>query len=181
MTGHASRDAFGKAPSAEAIRLLILDVDGVMTDGSIVLDHDGREHKRFHVRDGFGIKLWQRLGFTVAIITGRSGEALRHRAAELAITHVIQGSSDKAASLADLLASLQLAPAHAAFLGDDWPDLAPLRLVAYPMAVADADPHVLALARYVTRAAGGHGAVREAVEHLIASKGLLERALAQYD
>jgi 3-deoxy-D-manno-octulosonate 8-phosphate phosphatase (KDO 8-P phosphatase) len=133
------------------------------------------------VRDGFAIRVWQRLGFTVAIVTGRSGEALRHRMTELGVAHVIQGSVDKAASLEVLGAKTGIAPSGTAYLGDDWPDLPILRRVGYPMAVADADEEVRKAAAFVTRAPGGRGAVREAVEHLVRAKGLMARALAMYD
>jgi 3-deoxy-D-manno-octulosonate 8-phosphate phosphatase (KDO 8-P phosphatase) len=167
--------------SAAAVELLILDVDGVMTDGSIYLDDDGRETKRFHVRDGFGIKLWQKLGLRVAIITGRSGRVVQHRARELGITLVIQGAADKSAALDDLLGRAGLSTAQTAYLGDDWPDLGPMKRVAYPMAVADADGRILAAAVYTTTRPGGHGAVREAIDHLIGAKGLLDRARGLYD
>jgi 3-deoxy-D-manno-octulosonate 8-phosphate phosphatase (KDO 8-P phosphatase) len=168
-------------PDASAIQLLALDVDGVLTDGSIYLDDLGHETKRFHVRDGFGIRLWKELGLEVGIITGRSGQALRHRLHELKITHCIDGCKDKPAGLAQLLAATGLSIAQTAYLGDDWPDLGLLRTVAYPMAVADADPLVLRAAAFTTAARGGHGAVREAIDHLIAAKGLLPRARALYD
>jgi 3-deoxy-D-manno-octulosonate 8-phosphate phosphatase (KDO 8-P phosphatase) len=168
-------------PDAAPITLLALDVDGVLTDGSIYIDDNGHETKRFNVRDGFGIKLWQQLGFKVAIITGRSGQALRHRMAELAISEFIQGSANKSTSLDELCAKLGHSPQAVAYLGDDWPDLCILRRVGYPMAVADADPLVKAAAAWTTRAPGGHGAVREAVEHLIEQKGLMDRARALYD
>ena len=167
--------------SASSITLLALDVDGVLTDGSILLDDDGREIKRFNVRDGFGIKLWQKMGFTVAIITARSGRALQHRARELGIEHVAQGANDKASALAQLVERAKTPPEHIAYLADDWPDLAVLRRVGYPMAVADADPVVRAAAAYITTRPGGRGAVREAIEHLLTAKGLLDRALRLYD
>lgn len=166
---------------ADAIELLILDVDGVLTDGSIMLDDLGHESKRFNVRDGFGIKLWQRLGFHCAIITGRTGRAVLHRAAELRIPHIIQGSKDKGQAAADLAAKLGLSLDRAACLVDDWPDLAMMKRVAYPMCVADADARVKRAAAYTTKAAGGHGAAREAIEHLLSAKGLMEQALRLYD
>jgi 3-deoxy-D-manno-octulosonate 8-phosphate phosphatase (KDO 8-P phosphatase) len=166
-------------PAAHA-QLLLLDVDGVLTDGSIFLDDLGHETKRFHVRDGLGIKLWQRLGFQVGLITGRSGQVVQHRMKELGITLAIQGSSDKAASLDQLLALTGHAPEQVAYLGDDWPDLPVLRRVGYPMAVADADTHVKAVAHYITKAPGGRGAVREVIEHLLSAKNMLNQALDLY-
>jgi 3-deoxy-D-manno-octulosonate 8-phosphate phosphatase (KDO 8-P phosphatase) len=163
------------------ILLLGLDVDGVLTDGSIQIDDLGHETKRFNVRDGFALKLWQKLGFHTAIITGRSGKAVEHRARELGILHVAQGVGDKAAAMDDLLGQLSLTRAQAAYLGDDWPDLKVMRRVGYAMAPSDADPRVLDMAAFVTRRPGGHGAVREAVEHLVRAKGLMEQALRMYD
>lgn len=162
------------------VDLLILDVDGVMTDGSITLDAQGRESKTFHVRDGFGIRLWRELGGEVAIITGRAGEVVEHRAKELGIHLVFKGVKDKAAALDDVTARSGITPERAAALGDDWPDLPVLGRVAYPMAVADASPEVILVAKHVTRSPGGRGAVREAVEHLLERRGDLERARTLY-
>lgn len=166
---------------AAVVELLILDVDGVLTDGSIFVDEDGREFKRFHVRDGFAIKLWQRMGFGIAVISGRNCRAVRHRLDQLGITLVIQGSKDKTESLAELCRLSGVKPDGMAALGDDWPDLALLRRVAYPMAVADAEPAVLSAAAHTTPRPGGHGAVRDAIEHLLTAKGLRESALNLYD
>ncbi|MCC6659482.1 MAG: HAD hydrolase family protein [Phycisphaerales bacterium] len=152
-----------------------------MTDGSIVLDDDGRETKCFHVRDGLAIKLWQRLGFRTAIITGRDGRVVAHRARELGIDLVAQGSADKGSALVTLAAAAGVHLTDCGALGDDWPDLPMLRRVGYPMAVGDADPRVKAAAAFVTATRGGRGAVREVIEHLISSKGLMDRALALYD
>ena len=167
--------------AAALVELLILDVDGVLTDGSIYLDDLGHETKRFNVRDGFGIKLWQKLGFTVAIVTGRAGRAVLHRVAELGIQQVIQGAKDKSASLDELAKRNGLALEKIACLGDDWPELSMMKRVGYPMGVADADPRVREAAAFVTKAVGGHGAAREAIEHLIMAKGLMEKALKFYD
>jgi 3-deoxy-D-manno-octulosonate 8-phosphate phosphatase (KDO 8-P phosphatase) len=155
---------------AAAIDLLCLDVDGVMTDGSIHLDDNGVETKRFHVRDGTGLRVWIRLGYHVALITGRSGKALQHRAAELDIRHVIQACTDKARALDELLQEFSLTPAQTAVLGDDLPDLPMMRKAGYAMAVADAAAEVRQAAAFVTTRAGGDGAVREAVEHLLKAK-----------
>ncbi len=163
------------------LALLALDVDGVLTDGSIYISDDGQETKRFHVRDGFALNVCRKLGFKVAIITGRSGQALRHRAAELGIEHVIQGASDKGAALDALAKTTGVKPARMAYVGDDWPDLPVMKRVGYPMAVADADPRIRALAAFVTTRPGGHGAVREAVEHLLTRLGRIDEALRLYD
>lgn len=163
------------------IELLALDVDGVLTDGSILIDDLGHETKRFNVRDGFAMKLWQRMGFGLAVITGRSGDVVKHRMAELGVGHVYQGASDKAAVLERLSAESGVGPERIAYMGDDWPDLPVLRRVGYPMAVADASPEVLRVAAFVSTRPGGRGAVREAVEHLLAGKGLMEQALGLYD
>lgn len=167
------------------IRCLILDVDGVLTDGSIHIDDRGVETKRFNVRDGQGIVTWLRLGFEVAIITKRrsrvdGGEgALWHRCRELGIRHLIQGAADKAAGLAEVARITSIPAAEMAYIGDDWPDLAPMALVGYPIAVADADPLVKAAAAWVTSKNGGYGAVREAIELLITGKGLMDQALGR--
>lgn len=162
---------------ANQVQLLCLDVDGVMTDGSIVLDDEGVESKRFHVRDGTGIKIWMRLGYQVAFITGRRGEAVRHRARELGVTHLVQGSQDKLADFQTLLGELELTAAHAAMLGDDLPDLPIMLEAGYPMAVADAVAEVRQAAAFVTKSAGGHGAVREAIEHLLGVKRQWDQAV----
>jgi 3-deoxy-D-manno-octulosonate 8-phosphate phosphatase (KDO 8-P phosphatase) len=163
------------------IELLALDVDGVLTDGSIIVDDRNAELKRFNVRDGFGIVLWQKLGFRTAIITGRDVPVTEHRAAQLKISFVIQGAADKSGALDQLCRRAGLPPQRVAFVGDDWPDLSIMRRVGYAIAVADAEPRLKEIAAYVTRAPGGRGAVREAIEHLIAAKGLMGKALAMYD
>lgn len=163
--------------AAAAVELLCLDVDGVMTDGGIFLDDRGIETKRFHVRDGTAIKIWMRLGYQLALITGRSGTALQHRARELGIVHVFQSSRDKKATFGKLLTDLGLAAPQAAILADDLPDLPIMRLAGYAMAVADAAPEVRAAAAYVTTTPGGHGAVREAVEYLLKAKDRWDEAI----
>jgi len=165
---------------AARVRLLCLDVDGVLTDGSIHIDDHGVETKRFHVRDGTGIRLWQRLGCDAAIITGRSGMAVRHRAGELGVAHVIQGAADKAVALRSLMEDLGVRAEETAVLADDLPDLPMVHLAGYPMAVADATREVRDLARFVTVRPGGHGAAREAIEHLIKARGDWSRALALF-
>lgn len=166
------------AAAAAGVVLLGLDVDGVLTDGSIMLDDQGRELKRFCAPDGVGLRTWTRLGLKAAVITGRGGTALLHRLSSLGVPEVIQSSKDKAAALEQLCRRTGVKPEHMAFLGDDWPDLPVLARVGYPMAVANAAREVKAAARFVTAAPGGHGAVREAIEHLLIAKGMLDQALA---
>ncbi len=162
------------------VQLLCLDVDGVMTDGGIHLDDDRVETKRFHVRDGTGIRIWMRLGYEIALITGRSGRAVRHRADELGITRVIQGSADKGASFDELLDALSMSADQAAILADDLPDLPIMKRAGYPMAVADATPEVRTEAAFVTAHPGGNGAVREAIEHLLKAKNRWTEAIGLF-
>ncbi len=165
---------------AQEVELLCLDVDGVMTDGVIAIDDLGVETKRFHVRDGTGMRMWMRLGFHLAIITGRSGMAVRHRASELGVKFVIQGCDDKATAVLSLMETLNLKREKAAMLGDDLPDIPAMRAVGYPMAVADASLPVRRLAKFTTELPGGRGAVREAIEHLLRAKGRLDEASAPW-
>jgi 3-deoxy-D-manno-octulosonate 8-phosphate phosphatase (KDO 8-P phosphatase) len=177
-TSHAQ---IGPQPNSSPadIRLLILDCDGVLTDGSIVYDNNGNEIKAFNVRDGLGLRVWMRHGGLVAIVTGRGGAALQRRAAELGVSTVLEGVSEKAAAVRTLCEQLGVDPTHAAAMGDDWPDLAMFASCGYAIAPADAHSDVKAMAQYVTAARGGHGAVREAIEHLLSSKGLLSKARDQ--
>ena len=162
------------------IELLCLDVDGVLTDGSIMLDDHGIETKRFNSRDGLGLRLWMKLGYYAAIITGRSGMAVTHRASEIGITHVYQGVTDKGAALQELLKELGLRPEEVAVLGDDLPDLPMMRIAGYAMAVGDGVSEVRSAAAYVTVRPGGMGAVRESVEHLLKAKGRWDEAIALF-
>jgi 3-deoxy-D-manno-octulosonate 8-phosphate phosphatase (KDO 8-P phosphatase) len=167
--------------SRPSIRLLVLDVDGVLTDGGIQIADDGRETKRYHVHDGCGLRIWQRLGGDVAVLTGRSGMGLRHRLNELGIESLVNGSKDKGADFARLLQAKGLRADEVAMLGDDLPDLPVLRRCGYPMAVANASPEVKAVARFTTTRRGGDGAVREAIEHLLATAGRWDEAVRLYD
>lgn len=163
------------------IELLVLDVDGVLSDGSIIHGPEGFELKRFNTKDGFGLNLWKQMGFRASIITGRSSQAVTTRSRELGIDPVVQGSKDKAQSLASMLEALHLTADRVCVIGDDWPDIRIMRQAGYAIAPADATQETIAAADHVTRHRGGHGAVREAVEHLLSLKGLMERALAHYD
>ncbi len=162
------------------IDILVLDVDGVLTDGKLLYGGCTEPLRSFHVHDGFALHWFTRLGGTVAIITAKESLALEARAAELGIRHVIQGSRDKAADLRALLNRLDAPPERAAAVGDDLPDIGMLQLSGYPVAVANAAPEVKAIARFVTKHAGGEGAVREIVEHLTRDDGRWGRVLEQY-
>ncbi len=157
-------------PAARDIALLILDVDGVLTDGRLWFGDQGEVMKVFHVRDGYGIKQLQKAGIRVAIISGRTSAALRARMAELGVSEVAEGVADKAAALADLLSRLKIAPAQVACLCDDTPDLPLMLGVGLPAAVADAQGEVIAAASFVTRAKGGRGAVRELCDWLLQAR-----------
>jgi len=164
----------------DKIELLILDVDGVLTDGSIIVNADGSETKSFNVRDGHGIRLWQRAGFKTAIISGRTSPPTKIRAAELGIEHVLEGCHYKLPALEKLLDELGLAPENVAYIGDDLPDLPVLRCVGFGAAVADADDEVKKNADYVTSKPAGRGAVREVIEYILKSKGKWQDLMKRY-
>lgn len=165
-------------PDPASIRLLILDCDGVLTDGSIVYTNEGHEIKAFNVRDGLGLRCWQREGGLVAIVTGRGGEALRRRASELGIEHLLEGVQNKADAVRTLCSKLGIPAEQTAAMGDDWPDLGMFDQCAMAIAPADAHRDVLARAHLVTKATGGQGAVREAIEFLLNARGALDRVRA---
>ncbi len=166
---------------ARPIRLLMLDVDGVLTDGSLFISGDGRETKRFNVRDGLGIKMWMGLGLEIAVVSGRDSDATAARMAELGITRVEQGAPDKLASLMRLCDEFGIDKDQIACMGDDLPDLPPMREAGCAIAVADGEGRVRECADYVTTARGGQGAVREAIEYLLQKMGRLDEAMAHYD
>jgi 3-deoxy-D-manno-octulosonate 8-phosphate phosphatase (KDO 8-P phosphatase) len=153
------------------VELLVLDVDGVLTDGRIVYTAEGVEIKSFHVRDGSALAVWQAVGKQVAVVTGRTSKVVDFRAQELGIRHVRHGAGDKAAAFRELLAATGLGPEQAAAVGDDLPDLPVLRAAGLAVAVADACPEVRAAAHWVTATPGGRGAVREAVELILKHQG----------
>jgi len=161
----------GLRAKAKKIKLLLLDVDGVLTDGRIILDNQGNELKAFHVRDGHGIKLAQRTGIIVGIITGRKSEVVNVRARELGIDEVHQGALEKIRVYEALLKKYGLRDDEAAFIGDDIVDATILKRVGLAAVVADCDPAVLPHADLVTRAAGGRGAVREVINILLSARG----------
>jgi len=165
---------------ARQIRLLLLDVDGVLTDGSIIYTPDGQEIKAFNTRDGLGLRLVQKAGVQVGLITARTSEVVKRRAENLGITMVFQGAGKKLEVFRRILAEQGLAPAQVAYVGDDWLDLPVLTRVGLAVAVADGAEEVRALAHYVTELPGGRGAVREVCELLIEAQGRREALLAEY-
>lgn len=164
----------------QKIRLLLLDVDGVMTDGRIIYDDQGGETKAFDVKDGHGIKLLQRAGIRVGIITGRQSAVVDRRAMELGIELVYQGAKDKLAPYREILQKTGLDDEQVAYVGDDLPDLPILRRVGFAATVADAVDEVKPYAHYVTRRAGGCGAVREICDLLLKESGRWENVATRY-
>jgi len=163
-----------------AIKLLIFDVDGVLTDGSIIVNDQGIESKRFHVRDGFAMKAAMSLGLQVGVLTGRSTRAVTLRMIDLGIDLLIQGVADKAIGFETLCQQARVDPEEAAYLGDDLIDLPAMLRSGYPMAVADAVQEVRTEARYVTRVPGGHAAARDAIEHILKAQGRWDEVVEQY-
>lgn len=162
---------------ASKIRLLALDVDGVLTDGRIYYGNEGEELKSFSIKDGLGIKLLQRDGIEVVIITGRNSNIVARRAAELGIGEVIQGREDKLAALQEICEQRSLRLDQCAYMGDDLPDLAAVTAAGLGLAPADAVAEVLAAADWSSDHNGGAGAVRQAAEHLLDGRGSLQSTL----
>jgi len=161
--------------------VLFLDVDGVLTDGGLLISEQGESIKRFHTLDGHGIKLLQRSGVTVAVVTGRDSPALRTRLSALGVTHVHYGTEDKRPAAQQTLDALGLDWSQAAAMGDDWPDLPVLLRCALAVAPPQAHPEVLAVAHWVTQRNAGHGAVRELCDLLLMASGSYARLLRELD
>lgn len=162
------------------IDLLLLDVDGVLTDGSINYDNNGNEIKNFSVKDGLGIRMLKDSGIEVGIITGRSSEALLHRCRNLNIEHVFDGIKDKTIALKQILKNFDLKSENAVFVGDDLPDIPVMKRVGVSFAVNDAHNEVKKIADIVTDNKGGKGAVREICEMILDSKNLLDGIIESY-
>jgi 3-deoxy-D-manno-octulosonate 8-phosphate phosphatase (KDO 8-P phosphatase) len=169
------------AERCRQIEFLVLDVDGVLTDGSIVYDDQNGETKAFHVRDGAGLRIWQMMGKRSAIITGRQSAIVERRAQETGVTAVIQGATEKLPALAGLLARENLKPEQTCFVGDDIPDLPVLKHCGLAVAVPDACPEVLTVADYITQTPGGKGAVRETIELILRCQGLWRQLVARFE
>ena len=166
--------------SPERIKLLVLDVDGVMTDGTLIYDNHGNETKRFHVRDGFGIRAAKFAGIKVGVLTGRSSRAVTLRMSELEIDLFVHGQDNKAIGIETMAKNAGVEPDDTAYLGDDVLDLPAMVRCGYPMAVADAAEEVRDVAKYVTAAPGGRGAVREVVEHILKAQNKWDAVLERF-
>lgn len=165
---------------ARAVRLLVLDVDGVLTDGRLYFSEDGQELKAFDTQDGHGIKMLQQAGILCAIITGRNTQLVARRAANLGIKHLLQGREDKGVALIALSTELAIPLNEIAYVGDDWPDLPAIIMAGFSVAVANAHREVRTYADFITTARGGRGAVREVCDLILQTQGLYEEALAPY-
>ena len=161
------------------IKLLLLDVDGVMTDGSIIYNDNGEEIKVFCVRDGLGIRMLMNSGIDVGIVTGRSSDALYHRCKNLHIQHIFDGVSDKAAALDKITEKTGIKEQDIAYIGDDLPDISIMRKIGIPIAVANAHENVIEVAHMVTSAKGGAGAIREVCEAIIKAQDNWEAVIKQ--
>jgi 3-deoxy-D-manno-octulosonate 8-phosphate phosphatase (KDO 8-P phosphatase) len=164
----------------EGVKLLVLDVDGVLTDGRLYYHDDGTESKAFDVRDGHGIKMLRQAGIETAIISGRRSPSVDKRAADLGITEVVQGVRDKVPILEKLVSQKHLKPEEIAYVGDDIVDLPVMNRVGLAIAVADASEHLFDAAHYVTIAPGGRGAVREVAELILGVLGRWSKVAGKY-
>jgi 3-deoxy-D-manno-octulosonate 8-phosphate phosphatase (KDO 8-P phosphatase) len=176
-TTTATLDATARAAR---IRLVVLDVDGVLTDGRLYLGPAGEALKAFNVRDGLGVKLLREAGIEVAILSGRASDIVATRARELGIERVMQGQGDKRVAWRQLLQDTGLRNEQCAFIGDDWPDIPVMNQAGFAATVADADPQVRLAAHWVAQACGGHGAVREWARFILRAQGQFDAALARH-
>ncbi len=166
---------------AGQVRMIVFDIDGVLTDGSLFYGDDGQEYKAFNSRDGHGIKMLRATGVEAGIITGRTSQVVLHRARNLGISRIFQGAHDKLDAYENLLLEMGLAPEQIAYMGDDIVDLPVLRRCGLAITVPNAPPEVKARCHLVTQAAAGHGAAREICELIMRAQGSWEAQLALYD
>ena len=162
------------------IQLLAMDVDGVLTDGTLILNADGSESKFFNLLDGHGIRMWKRAGLKVAFLSGRASESTKYRAEQLGVDHVFQDCFDKLPVLKKLLEQLGISARQVAYIGDDLMDLPSIRYVGFGIAVANAVDEVKQCADYVTTRQGGSGAVREVIEHILKNTGRWQELMKRY-
>lgn len=163
-----------------AIKILVLDVDGVMTDGGLIIHADGSESKVFNILDGHGIRMWRRAGMKVAFLSGRSSAPTVHRAVQLEVDYVLEDCFNKVESLDKLLAQTSLSLVNVAYVGDDLMDLPVIRRVGFGAAVANAVDEVRKCADYVTSRPGGSGAVREVIEYILKDAGKWDQVVERY-
>lgn len=162
------------------LELLVLDVDGVLTDGTIMIGPDGRESKCFNSQDGHAIRLWQRLGMKVAFLSGRLSEPTAHRAEQLEVAHCLQDCHNKLPAFKELLEQISLPPEKTAYIGDDLMDIPPIRHAGFGVAVANALDEVKQFADFITQRPGGSGAVREAIEYILKQSGKWQSVTSKY-
>jgi 3-deoxy-D-manno-octulosonate 8-phosphate phosphatase (KDO 8-P phosphatase) len=162
------------------IKILVLDVDGVLTDGTLTINSDGSESKFFNVLDGHGVKMWRRAGLKVAFLSGRASGPTKHRASQLDIDYVFEDCHDKLKALKKFLSQIGFSAEQAAYVGDDLTDLPAIRYVGFGAAVANAVNDVKQYADYVTVNEGGKGAVREVIEYILKSTGKWQELVKRY-
>ena len=162
------------------IQLLVLDVDGVLTDGTLIINGDGSESKSFNSLDGHGIRMWRRAGLKVAFLSGRASEPTRYRAEQLQIDYCLQDCHDKLPAMEKLLKQLGLSEEAIAYIGDDLPDLPVIKYAGFGVAVANAIDEVKQYADYVTTHQGGSGAVREVIEYILKNTGKWQELMKRY-
>lgn len=165
---------------AKNIKLVIFDVDGVMTDGGLTIGDDGQEYKTFNTQDGLGMKLLKNSGVQMAIITGRTSKVVTQRAESTGVAHFYQGVDDKLVAFNDLLAKLNIKPEQAAFMGDDVVDMPPMLRCGLSITVPAAPKSVQARAHYITQKEGGRGAVREVCELIMQAQNTLDAQMAPF-
>jgi 3-deoxy-D-manno-octulosonate 8-phosphate phosphatase (KDO 8-P phosphatase) len=175
-----SREWIAALPRAKQVRLLLLDVDGVLTDGTIIYTHDGGESKGFNTQDGFGLRILQEAGIAVGLISARTSEAVSRRAADLKLQYVYQGTGQKLQVFEDILTRSGLLPHQTAYMGDDWLDLPLLARVGLAAAPANAVAEIRQRVHYVTGRSGGDGAVRELCELILEAGDALSGLLRTY-
>ena len=165
---------------AKRVKVIVFDVDGVMTDGRLILGDDGQEYKSFHSLDGLGMKLLRATGVQMAIITGRTSKVVIKRAENTGIAHFYQGVDDKLAAFNELVKTLEISPEECAFMGDDVVDLPPMRKCGFAITVPTATPLVKQYAHYMTTLPAGRGAVREVCEFIMRAQGTFDAQMARY-
>jgi 3-deoxy-D-manno-octulosonate 8-phosphate phosphatase (KDO 8-P phosphatase) len=180
MTQHPDGNGAPLQQKLAAVRLLAMDVDGVLTDGGILLSGPADEQKRFHVQDGLGIQLAQNGGLVIAWISGRRSTIVERRARELGVEHLYQGVTNKAAPMAELLGLYTLKPDNIAYIGDDWNDLPAFHIAGVKCAPANAMPEIKGIADLITDRPGGGGAVREICDVILKAQGRWNDAVQQY-